>query len=82
MKEGNLGLNDFALLDAADTHLGAFNRSVDVDLDTLKVGIKTAECLSENFRTGTTCPFNLTAALVFITRLGLFFAIFTNFCHD
>lgn len=82
MKEGNLGLNDFALLDATDTHLSASNRSVDIDLDTLKVGIKTAECLSENFGTSTTGSFNLTAALVFITRLGLFFAVFANFCHD
>ena len=66
-EEKKLSLRDFAGLKAAGADEDTFNGTSKKGFDSLQVGAEFAQGFTDNFRTGTTGSFNLTAPFIFIT---------------
>jgi len=77
-----LRFNDFSCGDTACADLGSLNRSLEIDLDLLKIREETTQSLSDNLRTGTARSFDLTASFIFYAWDSAFLTDCTYFCHD
>ena len=80
MTEG-LCFNDLACGNAACANVDPLDCAFEIDLDFLKVRKKAAESLTDNFRTGTTGPLDLSASFIFIARDRALLANCASFWH-
>ena len=83
MYEGRkLSLDDLACGDTACADLDPFDRTVKVDLNSLKVGLETTQGFTDDLGPGTARPLDLSASFIFYAGNDPFFADFTYFGHN
>jgi hypothetical protein len=77
-----LGFNNFSSGNTAGADISPLNGPFEINLDSLEVRKESTESLADDFRTGTACPFDLTAPFVFDARNRAFLTYHACFCHN